>query len=584
MQFSAIFSGLSQADEARETRDTSTENLSATDKETDETHPKERGGADVETASTTTKKPSQGELDDNTSNMMDEAPLGIAARALKAQPTGEKSIPKAHRVQSLAEVSLWPKADQIHKHIGSAANSSSRLDGNGTVHAPHLVAPTAAATSVSEYGLQKEPAKNVNFDKALSQPADQEPKFTENAPAPRFLGRDEAIPRSIPTNSGGSEVQGQDQARPTINPVGARPLNLPVGLTSKETEHFSGNPIKQVSKTSGMPDVQKPEALPNSLDEKKPSLIGPISPPAVSHTNTALSRTSEHTASPREVRNPTTAPQHDGQTEIRLDHPQSAQAGAARPTSSAGHILSAVPDGQLPPTLTSGITTAKTGREARDSLPNMDRSEPEAVAIDKTQAPLVTAQTRVPLTAKSFALPHQSSDAATSLGLGSSDENSESELIQTQLTEQSRSVSQTPTQFAAKTGIPQHIPRQLAEVIHTSGSKSVDVALNPEELGRVRLSISQAEGGLVVNVQAERPETLDMLRRNIDQLDQELKLLGYADPGFSFSHEGGDANQERDGISTENSIASDQQEAPVDDADADNRSSPLNTAGLDIRL
>ncbi|WP_368858720.1 flagellar hook-length control protein FliK [Sulfitobacter sp. CW3] len=200
------------------------------------------------------------------------------------------------------------------------------------------------------------------------------------------------------------------------------------------------------------------------------------------------------------------------------------------------------------------------------------------------RAPLAAVQTRAPLMARSFALPHQSSDTATSLGLGSSDENPESELIQTQLTEQSRNVSQTPTQVAAKAGIPQHIPRQLAEVIHTSGSKSVDVALNPEELGRVRLSISQAEGGLVVNVQAERPETLDMLRRNIDQLDQELKLLGYADPGFSFSHEGGDANQERDGIGTENSIAADQQEAPVDDAVADNRSSPLNNAGLDIRL
>ena len=584
MQFSAIFSGLSQADEARETRDTSTEDVSAKDNETDETHPKERGGADVEMASTTTKKPAQGDLDDNTSSMIDEAPLEIAARASKAQPTGEKSIPKAHRVQSLAEVSLWPKADQIQKHIGPAANSSSRLDGNGTVHAPHLVAPPPAATSVSEYGLQKEPAKNVNFDKALSQPADREPKSNENAPAPKTVGRDEAIPRSVPTNSRGPETPRQDQTRPTTNPVGARPLNLPVGLTSEKTEHFSGDPIKQVSKTSGKPDVQKPEALPNSLDEKKPSLTGPISPRAASNANTALNLTSEHTTSRREVRIPTTAPQHDGQTEIRLDHPQSAQAGAARTASSAGHTLSAVPDGQLPPALTSGITTAKNGREARDSLHNTDGSEPEAVAIDKTQAPLVPAQTRAPLMAKSFALPHQSSDTATSLGLGSSDENPESELIQTQLTEQSRSVSQTPTQFAAKTGIPQHIPRQLAEVIHTSGSKSVDVALNPEELGRVRLSISQVEGGLVVNVQAERPETLDMLRRNIDQLDQELKLLGYADPDFSFSHEGGDANQERDGIGTENSIAADQQEAPVDDAVADNRSSPLNNAGLDIRL
>jgi hypothetical protein len=74
------------------------------------------------------------------------------------------------------------------------------------------------------------------------------------------------------------------------------------------------------------------------------------------------------------------------------------------------------------------------------------------------------------------------------------------------------------------------------------------------------------------------------LRRNIDQLDQELRLLGYADPGFSFSHEGGDTGEQPDPLSRENATAEEQPATPVAGAVSESQPTSLGNAGLDIRL
>ena len=80
--------------------------------------------------------------------------------------------------------------------------------------------------------------------------------------------------------------------------------------------------------------------------------------------------------------------------------------------------------------------------------------------------------------------------------------------------------------------------------------KQLEIRLNPEELGRVRLGLQATDQGLSVIVNVERPETLDLLRRNIDLLAQQLKDVGYDEMTFRFSQEwasggnaqGGDEN------------------------------------------
>ena len=74
-----------------------------------------------------------------------------------------------------------------------------------------------------------------------------------------------------------------------------------------------------------------------------------------------------------------------------------------------------------------------------------------------------------------------------------------------------------------------------AEKAKAGTQKTIDLSLNPEELGRVRLRLSPSEGGLNVMIVAERSETLDLLRRNIDMLAREFLEIGYEGATFDFT-------------------------------------------------
>lgn len=62
----------------------------------------------------------------------------------------------------------------------------------------------------------------------------------------------------------------------------------------------------------------------------------------------------------------------------------------------------------------------------------------------------------------------------------------------------------------------------------------VEIRLSPQELGHVRINISMAEGAIAMSIHAERSETLELLRRNIEQLSQEFRQIGYGNISFSF--------------------------------------------------
>ncbi|WP_198167846.1 flagellar hook-length control protein FliK [Ketogulonicigenium robustum] len=75
---------------------------------------------------------------------------------------------------------------------------------------------------------------------------------------------------------------------------------------------------------------------------------------------------------------------------------------------------------------------------------------------------------------------------------------------------------------------------QIEAAVARKGEGVVEIALSPEELGRLRLTLSEGQGGMVMQIQADRPETLDLLRRNLDQLAADLRDLGYGSVDFSF--------------------------------------------------
>ncbi len=78
---------------------------------------------------------------------------------------------------------------------------------------------------------------------------------------------------------------------------------------------------------------------------------------------------------------------------------------------------------------------------------------------------------------------------------------------------------------------------QIVQAAKTAVDGIIEVKLSPEELGRVRLTMTTGETGMTVLVTAERPETLDLLRRNIDLFAADLADQGFSDLNFSFGQD-----------------------------------------------
>lgn len=86
------------------------------------------------------------------------------------------------------------------------------------------------------------------------------------------------------------------------------------------------------------------------------------------------------------------------------------------------------------------------------------------------------------------------------------------------------------------------LAQQLAGAMSQGRDRPVEVMLSPEELGRVRMTIVSDGTGLTLTMVAERPETLDLLRRHIDILAQDFRDMGFGTLSFAFSQEGHDAS------------------------------------------
>lgn len=132
-----------------------------------------------------------------------------------------------------------------------------------------------------------------------------------------------------------------------------------------------------------------------------------------------------------------------------------------------------------------------------------------------------------------------------------------------------------PSPTTAQAG--QQVAHQIASAITQSGGRATEIALNPEELGRVRLSMTAQETTITLTVLAERPETTDLLRRNIDALAQEFRALGYDNINFSFGGDGA-AQTDTDDASDQSTLTAE----AVDDNITSTAQQP--TTGLDLRM
>jgi hypothetical protein len=83
------------------------------------------------------------------------------------------------------------------------------------------------------------------------------------------------------------------------------------------------------------------------------------------------------------------------------------------------------------------------------------------------------------------------------------------------------------------------IARAAQEDLGRATGAPIDIALDPPELGRVRLSMVEVNGILSLSISVERPETADLMRRHLVLLADEFLRAGVDAPSVQISHQGG---------------------------------------------
>ncbi len=144
----------------------------------------------------------------------------------------------------------------------------------------------------------------------------------------------------------------------------------------------------------------------------------------------------------------------------------------------------------------------------------------------------------------------------------------------------SSAVSLTPSFSISSADISRQIVPQINVLVSKPDQAAVEIALNPQELGKVRMSMALSESGVVVNFLTERPETLHLLRRHIDILLQDLRDIGFTNINFSFGQQKsqqtvGNPTPAFDGDSAQNGASEDY---PM------TKGAAIVVAGLDLRV
>ena len=84
---------------------------------------------------------------------------------------------------------------------------------------------------------------------------------------------------------------------------------------------------------------------------------------------------------------------------------------------------------------------------------------------------------------------------------------------------------------------PEQIGAQIRSALAVGGNQDIEIRLDPEELGRVRIILSTKDGGMSVAIYSDKAEVLDLMRRNSDLLEAEFSDIGYEGASFSFQQE-----------------------------------------------
>ncbi|QFS84785.1 flagellar hook-length control protein FliK [Roseivivax sp. THAF197b] len=143
----------------------------------------------------------------------------------------------------------------------------------------------------------------------------------------------------------------------------------------------------------------------------------------------------------------------------------------------------------------------------------------------------------------------------------------------------SRAQNSTPSISVSPQAQP--ILRKIAEHLRVDASGVIDLRLEPEELGRLRIAISAGEAGFNVQIVGDRMETVDLLRRHAAALERVFSDAGLDLASFGFGT--GSKMSDRAQLSTDDNSVSEAIALPAPSSKAV-PGSETGRDGLDLRL
>lgn len=310
-------------------------------------------------------------------------------------------------------------------------------------------------------------------------------------------------------------------------------------------------------------------------------------------------------ASPPEqnlTRAPANLIRHLDQSKQEASTPTPADGSA--PHSSAPHISGDIRNSSVDKLVSSTVTLSPSAPpsgplDVAQMTPLLDAPEPDgkspfpdtvntpalrtgAWTVAPAPAPSWVPWTATPLTA---VVAHRAPPAAPELGLDT--------LPALDFALQPVLATGSSTALATQTSILGQAPTATAQVIAQQISAALsnapdsdaplELALDPPELGRVRMQVTEIAGVMTLSIHAERPETADLMRRHLNLLAQEFAQAGLDAPSVHISQEGA---QDRGGHRPSDSPP----DHAGEPASADASTSPVPliaptpTGGLDLRL
>lgn len=138
--------------------------------------------------------------------------------------------------------------------------------------------------------------------------------------------------------------------------------------------------------------------------------------------------------------------------------------------------------------------------------------------------------------------------------------------------------------LASRAEVYRSVVTQMQDAMARSGTRPVEIALNPEELGNVRIALTLSDATIGVSIVAERSETLELLRRNVDQLLSDFKDMGYDDINLDFSGSGQKPEHSPEAETREDNVGEAMGDTGEHVQGSSKGQSAVVTNGLDIRI